>query len=114
LERCRAFRESGIGWPKAGQSYGIPYGVIVPRGWRNLWVPGRSASADVMVQGSLRVMPAAAMMGQAAGTAAVQSVRTGQPACVLDVRELVTTLRRNDAILPQENTQSEMTRNTAE
>jgi hypothetical protein len=110
LERARAFQESRVGWPKPGQSYGIPYGVIVPRGWTNLWVPGRSASADVMVQGSLRVMPAAAMMGQAAGTAAAQSVHTGQAACELDVAQLVSDLRADGAILPQTETPSSMTR----
>jgi hypothetical protein len=59
-----------------GECFGIPYGVLVPRGWGNLWVAGRCVSSDVKVHGSIRVQPAASMMGQAAGTAAVQSIRT--------------------------------------
>jgi hypothetical protein len=55
-------------------------------------------------------MPAAAMMGQAAGTAAVQCVRTGQTACDLDTAALVETLRANGAILPQRELTREMTR----
>lgn len=101
---------SGPGWMEPGESFGIPYGVLVPRGWRNLWVAGRCASSDVQVQGAIRVMPACSMMGQAAGTAAVQSINTGQPSCDLDVSQLVDTLRKNNAYLPQEETFQTMTR----
>ena len=83
-----------------GESFGLPYGIIVPRDWRNLWVAGRCNSSDVEVHGAIRVMPAAAMMGQAAGTAAVQSIKTGQPACELDTVALVDTLKANGAYLP--------------
>ena len=94
----------------AGECFGMPYGIIVPKGWRNLWVAGRCASSDVPVQGSIRVMPSSAMMGQAAGTAAVQSIATGQPACDLDTAQLVATLRQNDAYLPQDGLSETMTR----
>lgn len=85
-----------------GEYFGLPYGIIVPRGSENLWVAGRCASSDVKVQGSIRVMPAAAVMGQAAGTAAVQSIKTGQTAAGLDTAALVKTLRANGASLPQD------------
>jgi hypothetical protein len=49
-------------------------------------------------------------MGQAAGTAAVQSMKTGQSACDLDTAQLVETLRANDAYLPQESLSAKMTR----
>lgn len=50
------------------------------------------------------------MMGQASATAAVQSIRTGQPACDLDTWELVETLRTQGAYLPQPTLAREMTR----
>jgi len=50
------------------------------------------------------------MMGQAAGSAAVQSLRTGQPACDLDTAKLVETLRANGAYLPQTELRKTMTR----
>jgi hypothetical protein len=50
------------------------------------------------------------MLGQAAGAAAVQSIRTGQPACDLDVRQLVLTLRQAGAKLPQATLSKQMTR----
>jgi hypothetical protein len=95
---------------KDGESFGIPYGILVPKGWRNLWVAGRCASADVRAHGSIRVQPACSMMGQAAGTAAVQSIKTGQPANELDTEMLVKTLRNAGANLPQEILSKTMTR----
>jgi len=95
---------------KVGESFGIPYGVLVPKGWKNLWVAGRCASADVKVQGVIRVQPPAAMMGQAAGTAAVQAIKTRRMADELDTEQLVGTLRAAGAYLPQTQTSKTMTR----
>jgi hypothetical protein len=96
--------------PKRGESYGLPYGILVPKGWTNLWVAGRCNSSDVKVNGAIRDQPACSMMGQAAGTAAVQSLRTGQPACGLDTAKLVETLRAHGAYLPQPELSKTMTR----
>jgi len=96
--------------PKRGESYGLPYGILVPKGWQNLWVAGRCNSSDVKVHGAIRDQPACSMMGQAAGTAAVQSLATGQPACDLDTARLVETLRKQGAYLPQKTLRREMTR----
>lgn len=102
-----AFRDFRL---NPGEYFGIPYGILVPKGWQNLWVAGRCASSDVQVHGSIRVQPAAAMMGQAAGTAAVQSIRTGKPARALDTEQLIETLRENEAYLPQQHLSKTMTR----
>ena len=83
-----------------GECFGIPYRILIPRGWHNLWVAGRCNSSDVLVHGSIRVMPAAAMMGQAAGTAAVQAIGTEQSAFAIDTGQLVATLREQGAYLP--------------
>jgi hypothetical protein len=93
-----------------GEMFGIPYGVLVPEGYDNFWVAGRCVSSDVQVHGTIRVQPACAMMGQAAGTAAVQSLHTGQSARDLDTAELVTTLRAAGAFLPQQELSAKMTR----
>ena len=85
-----------------GECFGIPYRILVPKGWKNLWVAGRCNSSDIQVHGSIRVMPAAAMMGQAAGTAAVQSIRTSEPAFRIDTKELVINLKKQGAYLPQQ------------
>jgi len=56
---------------KHGESYGIPYRAMIPKGIANLLVPGRALSADRAIQSSLRVMPPCFVTGQAAGAAAV-------------------------------------------
>jgi len=94
----REIREMRLG---EGECFGIPYRILVPKGWRNLWVAGRCNSSDVPVHGSIRVMPAAAMMGQAAGTAALQSIETARPAFSIDTGQLVATLRQQGAYLPE-------------
>jgi hypothetical protein len=93
-----------------GACVGIPYSILVPRGWKNLWVAGRCHSSDTKVHGSIRAQSAAYMMGQAAATAAVQSLRTGQPADDLDTAALVTSLRDAGAWLPQATLSRSMTR----
>jgi hypothetical protein len=93
-----------------GEYFGIPYGILVPKGWQNLWVAGRCASSDVHVHGSIRVQPACSMMGQAAGTAAIQSMKTGQPGYDLNTTMLIETLRKADAYLPQKNLSKHLTK----
>ena len=96
-----------------GQCVGIPYGILVPRGWENLWVAGRCHSSDTMVHGSIRAQSAAFMMGEATATAARQSLDTGQPACDLDMQQLVETLRARGGYLPQTTLSRTMTRSGA-
>lgn len=75
-----------------GESYGLPYGILVPKGWRNLWAAGRCVSSDLMTNAAIRDQPACAMMGQAAGAAAVQAIRDNAPAAALDHERLRETL----------------------
>jgi hypothetical protein len=93
-----------------GDCLGVPYGILVPKGWINLWVAGRCHSSDTKVHGSIRAQSAAYMMGQAAATAAVQSIRTSEPACDLDTERLVLSLRAAGAYLPQPKLSKTMTR----
>lgn len=58
----------------AGQSHGIPYRCLIPKGIENLLVAGRCLSAERAVQGATRVMPYAFATGEAAGLAAALSL----------------------------------------
>jgi ribulose 1,5-bisphosphate synthetase/thiazole synthase len=72
-----------------GKSHGVPYRSLLPLGLDNVWVPGRAASSDRAVQGSLRVMPNCFAMGQAAGTAAAMlSSASGRSSRDVDVDAL--------------------------
>lgn len=85
-----------------GRSHGVPYRCLLPQGLDNVWVPGRAASADRVVQGSLRVMPNCFAMGQAAGTAAAIAGRTGASSREVDVGRLRERLVAQGAWLGEE------------
>jgi hypothetical protein len=83
-----------------GESYGIPYRSLLPRGLDNALVAGRCISTDRFLQGSVRVMPGCYITGQAAGMAAALSVEKAQPPRALDVTELQSRLLSAGAYLP--------------
>ena len=83
-----------------GESYGIPYRTLTPRGIDNLLVAGRCVSTDQMVQGSLRVMPGCFITGQAAGVAAAMASNSGKSVHGIDVKELQRRLKAFGAYLP--------------
>jgi len=63
-------------FPK-GTFYEIPYGCIVPKLIDNLLIGGRPISVDHAVHSSMRVMPPACTVGQAAGMSAAMAVKAG-------------------------------------
>lgn len=84
-----------------GQSHGIPFRCLIPKGMHNLLVAGRCLSADRAVQGAVRVMPVCFALGEAAGTAAAMAARDTQGAVrSIDVNTLRERLRANGAYLP--------------
>ena len=60
-----------------GEYYEIPYGCVVPKDVDNLTVGGRPISVDHAIHSSMRPMPPACTVGQAAGMAAAVSAATG-------------------------------------
>lgn len=58
---------------KKGESHGIPYRCLTPKGFWNLLVAGRMISCDRRILGSVRVMPNCLTTGEAAGLAAALS-----------------------------------------
>ena len=83
-----------------GESYGIPYRILTPRGLDNLLVAGRCVSVDRPMLGSIRVMPACFITGQAAGMAAALAVESGVDTRTVDVTSLQHRLRSMGAYLP--------------
>ena len=85
---------------KPGESYGIPFGALVPKGVDNLLVAGRSLSSDRGGQGCARCMPSCFAMGQAAGTASALAAKKRIPMVSgLDVGVLRRALRRDGALV---------------
>jgi len=87
-------------WLPDGESYGIPYRVLTPRGLHNVLASGRCVSADRKVLGSLRVMPGCFITGQAAGTAAAMVAEQDTDVRSLSVPQLQQRLIALGAYLP--------------
>lgn len=83
-----------------GQSYGIPYGALVPQNTENLLVAGRCMGTDKLMEGSIRVMPGCYITGQAAGAAAALCVVQGEIPSQLNVKTLQQALLKLGAYLP--------------
>jgi hypothetical protein len=86
-----------------GGTYDIPYRALLPVGVPNLIVAGRCLSADHDAHASVRSMGQCMAMGQAAGTAAAMSARSGAALNALPVAELQTTLRAHGALFSGAN-----------
>ncbi len=87
-----------------GESHGIPYRCLRPRGATNVLVAGRCIGTDRPVNGSVRVMPVCLCTGEAAGVAAAMAI-CGDGAHVgeIDVQALRARLRERGAYLPDSN-----------
>lgn len=97
----QAYERNRISY-EPGESHGIPYRCLTPRGLRNVLVAGRSISTDRQVQGSTRVMPVCLAMGEAAGMAAAFASDAAVPDVhQINVDLLRTHLREMDAYLPE-------------
>lgn len=74
LEHKRIFRQERYA---PGETYGIPYRIMLPKNLDNVLTCGRCVSADRYVHASIRVIPACYITGQAAGIAAALAADRG-------------------------------------
>mgnify|MGYP004527291963 CR=1 FL=1 len=84
-----------------GDSYGIPYGALIPKKLRNVLVAGKCISADRKMQASVRVIPCCYITGQAAGVAAALACDFKGDVRGFDVSVLRSVLKKNGAFLPE-------------
>ncbi len=85
--------------PPAGDYYEIPYRCLLPTGIENLLTAGRCVSSTQSGHGAIRIMPACAAMGQAAGAAAALSLAAGCTPRELDPVRLSEELRGQGALV---------------
>jgi len=81
-------QRAGTGIVEMLEPYQIPLRCLIPKGAKNLLVPGRGTSAEQMALSSLRVMATVAQMGFAAGKAAKQCVRKKNVIDKMNILEL--------------------------
>lgn len=84
-----------------GESHGIPFRCLTPRGLDNTLVAGRCISTDRETNAATRVMPVCLVLGEAAGIAASMAVRSGNnnPRAI-DIADLRRRLQGYGAYLP--------------
>lgn len=83
-----------------GESYGIPYRILTPKGLDNVLTAGRCVSTDRYLLGSIRVMPGCYITGQAAGMAAALAAAAGTDTRGVSIPELQRELKAVGAFLP--------------
>lgn len=106
-DEAARMRQSGEKWEhrslryEKGESHGIPYRCLTPKGLRNVLVAGRSISSDRATNGSVRVMPVCLATGEAAGLAAALAVKHHDADVhAVDIGTLRQRLRDEGAYLP--------------
>ena len=83
-----------------GESYGVPYRVLLPKNLANVLVAGRCVSSDRYIQSSIRVMPGCFITGQAAGVAAALAIEKRTDTRGFPVTALQARLKAAGAFLP--------------
>ena len=83
----------------SGESYGIPYRILVPKKRINLLTCGRCVSCDRYVFASLRVIPGCFITGQAAGYAAALCVEEDCLPYLLNPKQLRRVMAEHRALL---------------
>ena len=83
-------------WRQPGKVYETPYGTLLPADIRGVFACGRCMSAADDAWESFRVIPAAAMTGEAAGTAAALAVEKNCDGSELTAEQVRAELRKNN------------------
>jgi len=88
-DKVRQFHEyTDHAFYKPGESHGIPYRCLTPKGLKNVLAAGRIISCERTVQSSIRVMPPCFVTGEAAGAAASMAAADRQDVHAVNVDEL--------------------------
>lgn len=80
--------------------YTIPFLCLLPSGMERVIAAGKCVSADAGAFAAIRTMPTVMAIGEAAGTAAVLSVKYGMPPHAIPVSEIREILKANGHLLP--------------
>ncbi|MBR4950147.1 MAG: FAD-dependent oxidoreductase [Clostridia bacterium] len=83
-----------------GESYGIPYRILLPKTLDNVLMAGRCISCDRYLMGSIRVMPGCYITGQAAGMASSMAIEENITPREINVKKLQKKLIEIGAYLP--------------
>jgi FAD-dependent oxidoreductase family protein len=88
MAKRRTERYGGDSKYSKGDSFGVPYRCLTPKGLKNVLVAGRCISTDRPVNGSVRIMACCLTMGEAAGLAAAMTAAGSQDVHNVDTDEV--------------------------
>ena len=80
--------------PTTGRYLQLPYRNVLPKGVRNLLVPGRASGGDRIAHAATRNMACCAVLGQGAGVAAAVSLHTSRELADVDITAVQAELGR--------------------
>lgn len=80
--------------PTTGRYLQLPYRNVLPKGVRNLLVPGRASGGDRIAHAATRNMACCAVLGQGAGVAAAVSLHTSRELADVDIAAVQAELGR--------------------
>ncbi len=100
IEELKAANAKAICSYGPGESYGVPYRCLTPKGLRNVLVAGRCISTDRRLNGSVRIMACCLTTGEAAGCAAAMAAAAASDVHAVDTAALRQTLKSHGAWLP--------------
>lgn len=104
IESFNVFMKDHTGYRyKKGESYGVPYRILVPQVVENLLTAGRCVSTDRAMQSSIRVMPGCYITGQAAGVSAALCAKQGTKPKDINVNRIQSVLKSMGMYLPNFN-----------
>jgi hypothetical protein len=92
LEHIRIYRKERYA---PGETYGIPYRILLPKKLNNVLTCGRCVSVDRYVHASIRVIPACYITGQAAGIAAAMAANQNITPRNISVKDLQTAIPKS-------------------
>lgn len=99
IEEVKAFNEKRTGKLGSGESFGVPYRCLTPKGLKNVLVAGRCISTDRQVNGSVRIMACCLNTGEAAGIAAAMAT-ISRDVHQINTDDLRGRLKKHGAYLP--------------
>jgi len=100
IEELKEFNRQVTRKLPKGESVGVPFRCLTPKGLRNVLVAGRCISTDRQTNGSVRIMACCLNTGEAAGMGAALAAAGAGDVHAIDTGEVRRLLKRHGAYLP--------------
>jgi len=100
IEACKKANQELTRPYEKGESFGVPYRCLTPKGLKNVLVAGRCISADRQANGSIRIMACCLNTGEAAGIGAAMAAKDARDVHAVNTDELRAKLQTFGAYLP--------------